>query len=236
MFSFQELHRYHGHVFISAERRLESVHLSSELQHFLQELLTSNPILGHCIVQSLIVQSSVQAQFKKNNDILQNLYILSIQNVIDKCSKLCTIVDDSPNRKKKADTVKTLLSLYSPDSYQNYLPLRDLFSQLFELSSIEGNVINRQEFLSCLIRKQHPYLLQEYCKLEHELELKTSPAYLDSKEDKLTKYHHYVSYLMKQPERTRLQHLMLLCLNEKQHFLKIIVVSLMQFRNLLLLY
>lgn len=225
----QEIYQYHHGIYQRTQASQDNTSvpsLSSELLQFLGETLQKDPITGHSLIQSLLSPLE-HSQIKKNNDVLQVLYIQTIQNLIEKLE-----INSLPeNGQEKVNLIYTILSLYNPEPLQNYISVRELFTKLLILSVLKTGIIDKQKVISVLIGKSNTYLLDEIYKLEYELEIDTFSE--NSKKSSLfsdlSDKDRFILSVTKYTEKEhRLYWVFLWCLKQKEHFLKAIFVSMLK--------
>ncbi|XP_069118425.1 uncharacterized protein [Argopecten irradians] len=194
-----------------------SVTLSSDLQEFLQSKLLEQPILGHAVIQAILAEKKYTF-LKKNNEILHNIYLHVINKILDRYSNFRE--DISVSREAKLQIVYELLALYDPEPYQNYVALRELFIRFLELSACDDSALSRKRLVSSMMGKTNTYLVEEFCKLECELENKCVPTgnYKDISLDENDKQ--FIHWIKNSDVKIRLHWLLVLCLKRQEHFLK----------------
>ncbi|OWF55424.1 Zinc finger FYVE domain-containing protein 26 [Mizuhopecten yessoensis] len=221
----RDLYNYHKCITeapLTSGNKPASVTLSSDLQEFLQTKLLEHPILGHALIHAILAEKKYTF-LKKNNDILQNIYLQAINNILDRYSNFCTREETAASREAKIRTVYELLALYNPEPYQNYAPLRELFTRFLELSASDGSVLDRERLLSSMVGKTNTYLVEEFCKLEYELENKCVPSgnhRYNGLDEIVRQFFHWIK---NSDVKIRLHWLFVLCLKREQHFLKTIL-------------
>lgn len=190
--------------------------LSSDLLRFLQRSLLEKPILGHALINSVLAVSE-HSQFKKNNEVLQNLYIKVINVILD---KLADAQNEADETETDINTLYLIFSLYDPEPYQNYVPLRELFTNLLKTPQIDKKAI-----ISVLVGRTNTYLIEEFCKLDYEGETESEQLLVSGHRSDLTCDQKCIQLLVREPDRTkRLHTLFLLCLKKQQHLLKNVTV------------
>ncbi|KAJ8309027.1 hypothetical protein KUTeg_013901 [Tegillarca granosa] len=216
----KELYLYHSALTQHQhEQRIDHAHplvLSSDLLRFLQKSLLEKPILGHALINS-VLSVSEHSQFKKNNEVLQNLYIKIINSILDKLS-------DAQNEAVETETniaiLYYILSLYDPEPYQNYVPLRELFTNLLKTPHID-----KKSIMSVLVGQKNTYLVEEFCKLDYEVETGSETQLVSGHHSDLTGNQKCIQLLAREPDRTkRLHMLFLLCIKKQQHLLKNVMI------------
>lgn len=205
--------------------------LSSDLLKLLLDKLLDNPLLGHSLINSIYARSK-HSQYKKNNENLKGLYIKSVNVLLDRISN--SHQSNIQERTAKVDKIYRILSLYDPDAqqYQNYLSIRELFAKIYEVSVADNSLIDRNKVLSVLIGRKSNYLVEEFCKVEYDLEHQylLSTASIQQSDD-LPDEQKCLLSLIRQPEKKDLMRILfLMCLKKEQHILKVVVVSSFSYR------
>ncbi|KAL5009258.1 hypothetical protein ScPMuIL_014839 [Solemya velum] len=159
----QELSEYYygGH-----HKDLHIPTFSVALLTFLKQTLAANPLLGHNIVSAITFSDPT---FKKNNEILQSLYVSTINDLLD--NLLHPEVGKDSDLKIR-DRVYELLAYFDPEQYGNYLVLRELFDRFLEITSSDGQLLNKNSIFSVLMGRDSCYLLDEFCNLSYDFETK----------------------------------------------------------------
>jgi hypothetical protein len=197
-------------------------------------ILQQKPVLGNRFIQSLQAKSQHE-QYKKNNKVLQSLYIKAIGSVLDKiCAPVVDVEGGEAGRgmghtmlslDNNLQTLYHIISLFDPHSYQNYSEIREIFGRFLELSGGEIPKLNRESIVSGLIGGHDDYLVQEFLKLEHEIYVKSSVFPSNLRDDDITEEMKVMLKLSKERDiKERMHQLFLLCHNNKEHFLHIVVV------------
>jgi hypothetical protein len=223
---FQDLYLYQTAVsktFLDKELYGQPLSLSSDLLNYLQERLLENSLLGHSVIQS-IYACSKHSQYKKNNENLQGLYIKAINHLLDKITN--SYQKHTEETSERVEKVYKLLSLYDPEQYQHYLPIRELFARFYELSVVDNPVIDRNNVLSVIIGRENSYLVEEYCKVEYDLEIKYLLSTTSCHGDELSDDQKCLLSLVNQKDKKhQMRVLFLMCIKKEQHFLKLVIVS-----------
>ncbi|XP_076098495.1 uncharacterized protein LOC143068375 isoform X2 [Mytilus galloprovincialis] len=201
----------------------QPVSLTTDLLKFLRDKLLENPLLGHSVICS-IYACSKHSQYKKNNENLQGLYIKAVNILLDKISN--SQQKNQQENIEKVEKVYKIISLYNPEGkqYQNYLPIRELFARIYELSVTYDHLIDRHKVLSVIIGRENTYLVEEFCKVEYDLELKYFLTTASYQGDELSEEQKCLLTVVNQREKKQQMRLLfLMCVKKQQHFLKIVV-------------
>lgn len=224
---FQDLYLYQRAVsktYYDDESTDQPVSLTTDLLKFLRDKLFENPLLGHSVICS-IYACSKHSQYKKNNENLQGLYIKAVNILLDKISN--SQQKNQQENIEKVEKVYKIISLYNPEGkqYQNYLPIRELFARIYELSVTDDHLIDRHKVLSVIIGRENTYLSEEFCKVEYDLELKYFLTTASYQGDELSEEQKCLLTVVNQREKKQQMRLLfLMCVKKQQHFLKIVVV------------
>ncbi|KAK3093553.1 hypothetical protein FSP39_017239 [Pinctada imbricata] len=226
--SEEELYQYYHSVTTHGSSPLPT--LSSQLQHHLRRCLGEDPILGSSVISHLLVTSDC-TQSKKNNEILNGLYILTVNDVLDSIEHAKE--EDLGKLPERRNKIYRLLSLYNPDQYHNYEILRSLFARVFELMSLQENFLSKTHVLSSLIGRNQDYLVQQFCSYEFEIETRRLPLSQGIRTGDLRDDQQTLLLLSSETDRSQqLHHFFVHCLKQKQHLLSAVVeTSLSLIRN-----
>lgn len=211
--------------------------LTTQLLQTLLSILQQRPLLGHTLLQSLNAKSEHE-QYKKNNKVLQLLYIKAISGVLDKISHPTHPVLETEGNLSENEvenpvssldnnlqSLYQILSMFNPNPYENYSEIREIFGRLLELSGGEIPKLNRKSLLSALIGGKEHYLVLEFLKLEYEIYVKTNGFPPNIRDDDATEETKVMLKVSKEKDvRERMHHMFLRCYINKEHFLYTVVV------------
>lgn len=145
---------------------------------------------------------------------LQALYLQCINSILDDISS--TGFKD----KDQYDKIIQLLKLYDPDPYWNYLHIRQLFHRLITLAKNGQSDISIETVIEALMGRNIGYLLEEFCKVLHELHLLDINQHKDLRLGPLTEEQKFTVRLLTGSDRENCwQHYFLACLKWNKHFL-----------------
>ncbi|XP_062609221.1 zinc finger FYVE domain-containing protein 26-like [Saccostrea cucullata] len=236
----KELYQYHQNVLQlesrgTAQARSPRV-VTTQLLQTLLSILLQNPVLGNRLIQSLHANSDHE-QYKKNNKVLQLLYIKAIGSILDKISQPLHQVPEAGEKVAEGgeentvssqddnqQTLYQILSLFNPQTYENYSEIREVFGRFLELSCGERPILDRKFLLSCLIGAENNYLVQEFLKLEHEVYVKTCSFPSNLRDVDATEETRVMLKISKEENTEEGMHqLFLMCYTNKEHFLNVVV-------------
>ncbi|XP_067681511.1 uncharacterized protein [Haliotis asinina] len=145
----------------------------------IQHVLETSPSQGFALISSLTCpqthETSEQKQQKqrsneeRNSENLQGVYIICINKLLDDLSKCPS--KERTKGEQICDQIYTLLSFYDPVPFWNYSQLQQLFTRLLQQCQYHDCRIKKDKVLSVLLGRDRPYLVETFCKLDHELSL-----------------------------------------------------------------
>ena len=189
------------------------------------EVLINNPILGNSLISFLLCKSD-DKNFTKNNEILHGLYIHAVNELLNEVSSATS--SQNSERQSTQKNIYQILSLYNPESYQNYEVLRTFFSRLFELSSLPNPALDRTMVLSSFVGRSQDYLVQEFCAYEYEIETKRTPLPREAQGGDFSEDQQRLLHIAGETDQCQqLHHFFLMCLKKQQHLLSNVVVRFM---------
>jgi len=169
----QELDNYYSNIVYGDTTTFKDDTLSSNSIQFLKNLLDEDPEFGHAIISQLISKAKT---FLDNNQTLQELYIDGIKRLLENMAK-CEILSAGKADLEMVHNMKKhlykLLSFMNPTSEMVSLShsLQSLFKTLIQSSQFPGiSQLNIGNLYSSLLQRPTSFLLQNFCKIENDLQ------------------------------------------------------------------
>ncbi|XP_046355808.2 zinc finger FYVE domain-containing protein 26-like isoform X1 [Haliotis rufescens] len=196
----------------------------------IQHVLLTWPSQGFALITALTPPQTHERQEQKqqkqrsneerNSENLQGVYLDCINKHLDTLSKC------SSKERTKCEQifvqVYTLLSFYNPVPFWNYSQLQQLFTRLLQLSHQHDCSIRKDKILSVLLGRDCPYLVETFCKLDHELSLASKVKHGGT--DRLTDSEKDVIHLFRGLDSEECwRNLFLLSTQRQRHFLQMVL-------------
>ncbi|XP_052767439.1 zinc finger FYVE domain-containing protein 26-like isoform X2 [Mya arenaria] len=192
--------------------------LSPGLLSFLQNLLSSQPVSTHNLIDSVCYKDS--PLLTKNNKALQMVYVNAINSLLD----TLTPADIDEDRKRNhAEKIYKIFSMFDFAVPLAQLPLRTMFTKLIEHADLEPDIISKSKIVSVLVGHTNVHLLEEFCRLDYELETnKAVETYQACAE--LTEEQRWMLHLMGIGDvSSRWKMLLIFTMKRKRHVLEVIL-------------
>ena len=205
-------------------------------EDWLTTLLSTDPSLGHALLQQLTGPDT--EHFQKNNSRLQGIHLRCLQASLTELRYLAAVVasDQAPlDPNLQASLTKhftDLLCLFNPQPSLMDLALTHFLEELLEFLSQDGaRYLSLEVVYSALLGREDTFLLEEFCKIEHDERMRAHRAagrsVAGADDLDLCERGHQVLGLCYHGDRDQAwRDLFLTSLRHDRHFLDLIMVSL----------
>ncbi|GFO26040.1 Zinc finger fyve domain-containing protein 26 [Plakobranchus ocellatus] len=142
--------------------------LSPQTLRLLRRTMLTTPSLGDSVLKGLWVEEETSEN--RFNERLHGISIECINSLLDEADerlKSGTSQDDMDSLLKRT---LEILSYYNPAPYWNYIQIRQLFTHLLTMATrgVSG-VLSAESIVSVICGRPSTYLLDEFCKIFHEV-------------------------------------------------------------------
>ncbi|XP_035827727.1 zinc finger FYVE domain-containing protein 26 [Aplysia californica] len=194
--------------------------LSKATMKELKRTMLTSPALCDSIIRALMPENAKAES--RDCEMLQGIYIDCLNSLLDNVEAGISLGLLESELEQLTSHMLLILASHDPLPYWNYLQLRQLFTRLLRLClNQEGlSLLTIEEVVSVLYRRKTTYLLDEVCKIYHEVCVLSTVKNEESYSDFLTDDHRVNLHLLKKIDRNECwRDFFITCQKRQSHFL-----------------